>query len=251
MAATAVHFPADWDVNQGQLVHSNDPEKIYTEYAHLRKTCPVAHVDAHNGYWILTKYDSLRLITQATTDQPFRYDDVKNTASDNSVFISAKCAVVPADPRGIRRPPLKFDGQEHTPYRTAVDRTLKPARLRRLEPILKRHAENELGNLLQKGHGDIYEEFGARFSGWTEKEWLNLDEADSKLLSETITPFVTAWRTQDWKLVKSSSDMFYEIARRVIASRKENLLDPEEDPASSLLMERDCNGNPLDDENLV
>lgn len=128
---------------------------------------------------------------------------------------------------------------------------MKPARLKRLEPILQRHAEAELGNLLQRGHGDIYEEFGARFSGWTEKEWLNLDEADSKLLSETITPFVTAWRTQDWKLVKSSSDMFYEIARRVIASRKGNLLDPEEDPASSLLMERDCNGNPLDDENLV
>ncbi|GAB1206272.1 hypothetical protein APSETT445_004957 [Aspergillus pseudonomiae] len=182
---------------------------------------------------------------------PDRYADVKATASDNSKFISAKCAVVPADPRGIRRPPLKFDGEQHAPYRTAVDRTLKPARLRRLEPVLRSHAERELGRLIQQGHGDIYEEFGAQFSGWVEKEWLNLDEPDSKLLSSAITPFVTAWRTQDWALVKSSSDMFYEIARRVIASRKDKLLDPEEDPASSLLIERDHDGNALDDHNLV
>ncbi|KAE8327785.1 cytochrome P450 [Aspergillus sergii] len=234
MAATDIEFPANWDVNNGHLVHSNDPEKIYREYDHLRSTCPVAHVDAHGGYWILTKYT-----------------DIKATASDNSKFISAKCAVVPADPRGIRRPPLKFDGEQHAPYRTAVDRTLKPARLRRLEPILRSHAERELGRLIQQGHGDIYEEFGAQFSGWVEKEWLNLDEPDSKLLSSAITPFVTAWRTQNWALVKSSSDMFYEIARRVIASRKDQLLDPEEDPASSLLIERDHDGNPLDDHNLV
>jgi hypothetical protein len=70
-------------------------------------------------------------------------------------------------------------------------------------------------------------------------------------LSATITPFVTAWRTQDWEVVKKSSDGFYEIAKRVIASRKEKLLDPEEDPASSLLLERDVDGNPLDDFNLV
>ncbi|KAJ5812200.1 hypothetical protein N7474_008501 [Penicillium riverlandense] len=234
MATTDLGFPSDWDVNQGQLVHSNVPEKIYREYAHLRKTCPVAHVNAHGGYWILTKYD-----------------DVKNVSSDGSTFVSSKCAVVPADPRGIRRPPLKFDGKEHVPYRTAVDRTLKPARLRRLERLLRKHAEDELNILLERGHGDIYEEFGAKFSGWVEKEWLNLDEVDSRKLSATITPFVTAWRTQDWGLVKSSSDGFYEIAQRVIASRKEKLLDPEEDPASSLLSERDEHGNPLDDFNLV
>lgn len=57
MAAIDTEFPADWDVNKGHLVHSDDPEEIYREYAHLRSTCPVAHVDAHSGYWILTKYD--------------------------------------------------------------------------------------------------------------------------------------------------------------------------------------------------
>ena len=57
MAAVDTEFPANWDVNKGHLVHSDDPEKIYREYAHLRSTCPVAHVDAHSGYWILTKYD--------------------------------------------------------------------------------------------------------------------------------------------------------------------------------------------------
>lgn len=56
---------------------------------------------------------------------------------------------------------------------------------------------------------------------------------------------------QDLDVVKKSSDGFYEIAKRVIPSRKEKLLDPEEDPASSLLLERDGDGNPFDDFNLL
>jgi hypothetical protein len=62
MGLVDIEFPPDWDVNKGQLVHNNEPNQIYKEYAHLRKTCPVAHVDAHNGYWILTKFVSFPTI---------------------------------------------------------------------------------------------------------------------------------------------------------------------------------------------
>ncbi|KAL4936397.1 hypothetical protein BDV06DRAFT_227940 [Aspergillus oleicola] len=43
------------------LVTSNEPEKIYREYNYLRSHCPVAHVDKHNGYWVLTS-DYIRQI---------------------------------------------------------------------------------------------------------------------------------------------------------------------------------------------
>ncbi|KAK7191744.1 hypothetical protein DPSP01_008023 [Paraphaeosphaeria sporulosa] len=225
----------DWDINNSAIVNSDNPQEIYKEYAYLRRQCPVAHVDKHNGYWILTKYE-----------------DVKEVASNNEKYISYECAIVPADPRGIRRPPLKFDGEQHKPYRRAVDRTMKPARIKRLEPIIREHCERELQVLIDRGHGDIYEDFAAKWTSWVEKEWLNLDDADSAILVESFSPFVTAWRMgNQWDVVKKWSDAWYGIAKRVVASRKEHPLDPEVDPASSLLLETDRNGNPLEEEHII
>src|SRR5262249_36561022 len=128
---------------------------------------------------------------------------------------------------------------------------LKPSRLRRLEPIVQAHCDRELQILLDRGSGDLYEEFAAKWTSWVEKEWLNLDEADSATLVESFSPFVYAFRTGDWDTVKKWSDAWYGIARRVVAARKENPLDPELDPASSLLLERDKNGNPLEEEHIM
>jgi len=54
--ATEVVIPAAWDVNTSEAVMSNDPAKIYKEWDYMRKECPVAHVDKHNGYWILSRF---------------------------------------------------------------------------------------------------------------------------------------------------------------------------------------------------
>lgn len=180
-----------------------------------------------------------------------RYKDIKEVASNNEKFISYVCAVVPKDPRGIRRPPLKFDGEQHKPYRLAVDRTLKTSRLQRLEVILRDHCERELQVLIDRGQGDLYEEFAARWTSLIQKEWLNLDAADSDLLLESFASFVYAYRTGDWDTVKKWSDSWYGIAKRVIAARKENPMDPEMDPASSLLLEKDKNGVPLEEEHIM
>ena len=182
---------------------------------------------------------------------PGRHEDIKNAAQDANTWISNVCAVVPSDPRGIRRAPLRFDGKDHTPYRTALDRTLKASRLKHLEPLLEAHAEDELSRLLSQGSGDMSLDFGANFSGWVEKEWLNIDASDAKILANGVTHFVQSYRNGNWAAVRKASDEFYDIARRVVADRKANMRNPEEDPASSLLAERDHNGEPLEEEHLM
>jgi hypothetical protein len=52
------------------------------------------------------------------------------------------------------------------------------------------------------------------------------------------------------KVTLMSSKM-YDIATALLEDRKENPRDPEIDPASSLLLERDAQGNPLKQEHLV
>jgi hypothetical protein len=45
----------DFDIDRSEAVLRNDPEKIYAEYDHLRKSCPVVHTSQYNGYWLLTR----------------------------------------------------------------------------------------------------------------------------------------------------------------------------------------------------
>jgi hypothetical protein len=65
-----VQLPPDWDINNSAAVLSDDPEEIYKEWDYLREKCPVARVDRHNGYWMLTKYCKrpLRMIDTVNFD---------------------------------------------------------------------------------------------------------------------------------------------------------------------------------------
>jgi cytochrome P450 len=144
--------------------------------------------------------------------------------------------VIPSDPRGIRRPPLTFDAPAHTPYRTALERTLKPSRLKRLGDVLDAHAQRELEKLVERGEGDICTEFASIFSAWVETEWLNLDTDIAPRLATNARSWVAAWRTQAWDDVKKYSDGFYDIARDLLNDRREN---PKYDEALQLLLALD------------
>jgi cytochrome P450 len=213
---------------------SNNPSHIYAEYDKLRSSCPVAYTNQYNGYWLLS-----------------RYEDVKQIALDGTTYISSVKAVVPSDPRGIRRPPLNFDAPAHTPYRTALDRTLKATRLKRLEAVLEAHAENELAPMLAVGGGDICVEFGARFPAWVETEWLNLNSSYTESLAASVAGWIKAWRAQDAEKTTAFSTHLYNTAEALLASRRESARCPEDDPASSLLLEKDAQGNFLDNSQLM
>jgi cytochrome P450 len=220
--------------DKSAAVVGNDISTIYQEYKHLRAKCPVAYTNEYGGYWLLTSYE-----------------DVKNAASNSTTYISSVKAVVPSDPRGIRRPPLNFDAPAHTPFRTALERTVKPSRIKRLREPLRRHAEATLAPLLERGHGDISAEFGANFVGHLEAEWLNLEPHIAPELSRTAAAWLNAWRAQDKETVTANSTKMYDIARNLMNDRRLHPRNPEDDPASSLLLETDSNGEQLSEEHLV
>ncbi|MFC5819526.1 cytochrome P450 [Nonomuraea harbinensis] len=202
-------------------------------YARLRAECPVARSGRYGGFWALT-----------------RYADVAAAAGDPATFISSVRAVVPSDPRGLRRPPLNYDAPAHTPYRRALDRTLRRARVARLEPRLREHAARELTPLVERGGGDVAQEFGARFPAWVTTEWLNLDPSLAPELAVTAARWVRAWRELDRDVVNAMSERMYAIARDLVRRRRADPRPVEEDPASSLLAERP-DGEPLEEEHIV
>jgi cytochrome P450 len=109
----------------------------------------------------------------------------------------------------------------------------------------------ELAPLLEKGTGNICTEFGAMYSAWVETEWLNLDADVAPKLAKTAAAWVNAWRQQNAEEVTRNSNVLYGIARELLADRRENPRDKEEDPASSLLLEKEPSGEPLKEEHLV
>jgi cytochrome P450 len=226
--------PNGGNANDFDPLESNDPSHIYAEYDKLRNSCPAAFTDKYNGYWLLS-----------------RYEDVKSVALDGTTYISSVKAVVPSDPRGLRRPPLNFDAPAHIPYRTALDRTLKPTRLKRLEQVLEAHAEKELAPMLEAAGGDICMEFGARFPAWVETEWLNLDSSYTEGLATSVAGWIKAWRAQDGGATTAFSTKLYKTAEMLLENRRQNPRCPEDDPASSLLLEKDAEGNFLENSQLV
>jgi cytochrome P450 len=216
-----------------ELSDTETPSEIYAQFDTLRSSCPVAYSSQMGGYWMLT-----------------RYEDIKNCAADTSTFISSVKAVIPSDPRGTRRPPLNTDPPVHTPYRTAIDRTLKASRLCRLEHVLEQHARREWKVLVERGQGDVAAEFGANFSAWVEVTWLNLEDESAPMLAKTAAAWVNAWREQQKEDVKFHSEKLYDMARELFKDRRENLRDPENDPASSLLSER-VDGHAIPEDKLM
>lgn len=195
-------------------------ESPHVMYAELRERAPVAYSNEYGGFWALT-----------------RFDDVEAAARNADLYISSVKAVVPSDPRGMRRPPLNFDAPAHSPFRRALDRTLHSSRLERIEPKLREHAAREMTAIIEAGSVDICKTYGTIFPAFTAAEWLNLDHDDVYTLARVATLWVDAWRKQDGELVTAKSNEMYDIARALVADRKENPREPESDPASSLLAE--------------
>ncbi len=88
----------------------------YPKLRELRERCPVAHTDAHGGFWVVS-----------------RYDDVCEIARDPGVF-SSRYVTVPTDigyGEDVRLGPLQFDPPEHTRLKRLLATAFVPARSRR------------------------------------------------------------------------------------------------------------------------
>lgn len=192
----------------------------HVEYRRLRDTCPLAHSTAHGGFWALT-----------------RYDDIVGAVTNPDLFITSKINVIPNMSLGERRPPLGKDPPEHTPYRRALDRTLRATRVKQMEPALREHAACELDRIIAAGNGDMSSDFATIFPAWVAVEWLNLEPQHAFKLAEVARLYNVAWRTQNTEDVKRTSGELYDIARNLAEDRRANPRPVEYDPASALLAE--------------
>lgn len=211
----------DADVVEG----FDDAHAVFKE---LRGRCPVAHSSDFEGFWLLTKYD-----------------DVIRALSDYENFSTAYQNVVPRVATSGRRPPLHLDPPDHTPYRRAITPLFYPDRMAFWEPVVRDIVSRLLAPLVEKGNCDICVDFSYRLPIFVLAEFFHIPAEQAEKIRDIGADFNRALQVRDNAMLEKTSLFLYDVARDIIALRKEQPLDPGVDPTSAMLAARDDDGNAL------
>jgi cytochrome P450 len=213
----------DYDPTQPETFDS-----VHQTFANLRERCPVAHSNAFEGFWAVT-----------------RHQDILDILLDPDTYITSVRNVVPGSATTRRRPPLHLNPPEHTPYRRAIDRALGASRVASLDPATRRIAGELAAAMVARGEADFVEHFSSPLPAFVFGEWLGLSERQTKILWSTARAYVKAWEAFDKESVARAGEELAKMAVEVVEQRRAQPLDPSVDPTSSLLAARDAAGNPF------
>jgi cytochrome P450 len=215
-------------VNEYDPTQPETFDSTHEEFTRLRAQCPVAHSNAFEGFWAVT-----------------RYDDVLHILMDPQMYITSVRNVVPGSSTTGRRPPLHLNPPEHTPYRRAIDRALSGARVTAIEPATRRIARELMQKFVALGEADFIDEFASPLPAHVFSQWMGLTQAQTDVLWRTAKAYVKAWEAFDRASVAVAGDQLAKLAAELIAERRRSPRDPQVDPTSSLLEAQDSEGRPL------
>jgi cytochrome P450 len=221
--------PEDYDtLNEYDPTLPETFGSAYADFARLRARCPVAHSTAFEGFWAVT-----------------RYDDIHQILTDSQTYITSVRNVVPGASTTGRRPPLHLNPPEHTPYRRALDRALGSTRVAAIEVATRRIAGELMRSLVARGEADFVEEFASPLPAQVFGVWMGLTETQTRVLWNTARAYVKSWEAFDRASVAAAAEKLAKLAVEVLEERRREPRDPLVDPTSSLLAERDQDGNPF------
>jgi cytochrome P450 len=104
----------------------------------LRDRCPVAHSDAYEGFWVLT-----------------RYDDVNRAAHDPNRFTSTKGVTIPHHGFPISLPPIELDPPLHRQFRTPLLESFAPGKVAEREDEIRRQVTELIDDFIADGRADL------------------------------------------------------------------------------------------------
>ena len=145
----------DFDQNSPQF--ATDP---WSKYEELRSSCPVAHTDAHGGFWVLSKYD-----------------DVVRVAKDDVTFSSVPTTVIP-DSGVYNLIPLQSDPPDVQRYRMALMPYFSAGALQQYAPRVRQFTSDCIDAFIERGHCELVTELANPVPSMTALEFIGFDPAD-------------------------------------------------------------------------
>lgn len=145
----------EFDQNSAQF--AADP---WSKYEELRSNCPVAHTDAHGGFWVVSKYD-----------------DVVKVARDDMTFSSCPTTVIP-DSGVYNLIPLQSDPPDLQRYREALLPFFTPKAIASYAPRIREFTNNCIDAFVARGHCELVTELANPVPSMTALEFIGFDPRD-------------------------------------------------------------------------
>jgi cytochrome P450 len=111
----------------------------------LRERCPAFHSDAHQGFWVLT-----------------RYDDILSAYQDPGLFSSRAISVIAPNPT-YQWIPIMLDQPEHTTWRRLLRPLFTSGRATTMRDQIRRRCAELIDELVQRGSCDFVTDFARRY----------------------------------------------------------------------------------------
>jgi len=201
--------------------------------AELRANCPVAHTDAHGGFYVIS-----------------RYDDVVAAAKDDATFASGH-TVNGVSPLGVTIPPaplpmcpIEMDAPDYLPYRRLLNPYFSPAASKQWEPRVTRWVDVCLDQAIEKGSFDLVDDlanpvpslFTCEFLGLPIEQWRDYARVQHEII------YTPPEQQQD---VLTS---YMEVAGRVYEMVVERRKTPKGEGLIDTLVTAEIDGQPVPDD---
>jgi cytochrome P450 len=201
-------------------------ENNYATFDELRSQCPVAHSSQHEGFWVLSDYES-----------------VYAAARDDDLFNSYPSVGVPAS--GLPYPilPIESDPPLTQKLRSITLRKFSPGAANKLEPKVREIATDLIDRFIERGECDIVGELTTPLPARVILHMLGMDEEKYAEWVDWVHSLVHDRAHDEEKANHAGLKLFGEISKHM-QLRRDNGFD---DGLLSDIMRGEIDGEPLDD----
>ena len=139
-------LPDDWwqhhfDPNSDDLA-----PRLHETLASMRGTCPVAHSDQYDGFWVATKYA-----------------DVLKVAQDWQTYSSAHGLTIPSAPIAVRNLPVEVDPPIQRVYKRLINPYFTPKAVAAHEQPTRELVNRLIDSFIEQGSCEFMDEFARPF----------------------------------------------------------------------------------------
>jgi cytochrome P450 len=198
----------------------------------LRGRCPVAHSDAYDGFWVLT-----------------RYEDIKTVALDDETFSSAQSIVIPSKQNVAQRSiPIEVDPPMFQEYRRAMQPLFSPTAVDRLEPAIDSFVARCIDEVIESGSCDLVEDLADPLPAMTTLHKLGLPLDDWARFARPLHK--TVFLRQDNPGRAGVMDELKWVRQQIVDAVEDRHRHPRDDMIT-YLVNTTIDGRPIQDDEVV
>ncbi|MBL7496812.1 cytochrome P450 [Frankia sp. CNm7] len=143
-------MPDEWCLREFNHVAPELAPVLPETLARMRSLCPVAHSEAHGGFWVVTKYE-----------------DVLRVAQDWETFTSTEGLNIPPYRGSVRNIPVEVDPPEQRVYKRMVNAHLTPKAIAHWEEPARALVTQLIDGFIERGECEFMDEFARPFPSVT------------------------------------------------------------------------------------